>query len=215
VIRLPAIISRSPTGLMYFVYWGPFILTYQITNRWPLFEPQVLPFTALDRLIPFVPELLPLYVAYIPLYWWTIVRSEDDRELNRLFWVAHFQLLLSLPFFLFFPVRMPVEQFYPPQALGWADAAWRWFDAPNNCFPSLHVSNCLLLLHFNWRRPHRLLFAAASLGVIASTVLVKQHYVVDVLGGALVYGVSYAFMRRLEISGVRMLNYPAPRAVSS
>ena len=77
-----------------------------------------------------------------------------------------------------------------------------------------YYENCLLLLRFNWRRPHRLLFAAASLGVIASTVLVKQHYVVDIAGGALVYGVSYAFLRRLEISGVRALDCPAPRVVS-
>jgi membrane-associated phospholipid phosphatase len=185
---------------MYFVYWGPFIALYQITNRWPLREPMELSFTALDRAIPFVPELLPVYVAYIPFYWWTIARSEDDRQLNRMFYAAHLQLLLSVPFFVLFPVRMPVEQFYPAVPLGWADAAWRWFDVPNNCFPSLHVSNSLLLIHFNWRRPHRILYAAGSVAIIASTVLVKQHYVVDVLGGAGVYLLSRVVLARLVVS---------------
>jgi membrane-associated phospholipid phosphatase len=116
-----------------------------------------------------------------------------------MFYAAHLQLLLSVPFFVLFPVRMPIEQFYPVVPFGWADAAWRWFDAPNNCFPSLHVSNSLLLIHFNWRRPHRILYAAGSVAIIASTVLVKQHYVVDVLGGGVVYLLSRAFLGRLVV----------------
>jgi membrane-associated phospholipid phosphatase len=62
------------------------------------------------------------------------------------------------------------------------------------------VSNSLLFLHVNWRRPHRGAFMLASLAVIASTVLVKQHYVVDVAGGALVYLVSRWYLARLVIS---------------
>jgi membrane-associated phospholipid phosphatase len=139
-------------------------------------------------------------VAYLPLYWWTVARLEDDEAVNRIFYAAHLQLLLSLPVFLLFPVRMPRELFYGPAVYNWADAFWRWFDAPNNCFPSLHMSSCLLLLQVNWARPHRWLSAPLLLGVIASTVLVKQHYVVDLVGGAGVYAVSRWFLNRLEIT---------------
>jgi membrane-associated phospholipid phosphatase len=197
--RLPRLIRRSPTGLAYFVYWAPFIALYQVTNRWPVVAPRELPMTPLDQLAPFVPELMPVYVAYLALYWWTVARSASDDEANRVFYAAYVQLALSLPFFVLFPVRMPLEAFYPAEPYGFADALWRWFDAPNNCFPSLHVSSCLLLLQLNWSRPHRWLAAAASLAVIASTVLVKQHYVVDVVGGALVYLASRWFLARLEI----------------
>jgi membrane-associated phospholipid phosphatase len=184
---------------MYWVYWAPFIAVYQATNRWPLVPPVELPMTWIDRAVPFVPALIPLYVAYLPLYWTTAIRSEDDVQANRLFYAAYLQLLVSLPFFLLYPIQMPREVFYAPEAYGWADAFWRWFDAPNNCFPSLHVSNCLLLAHFNWRRRLRWLFVPVSVAVIASTVLVKQHYAVDLLGGAAVYLVSVGFLRRLEL----------------
>src|SRR5215510_2366886 len=110
---------------------------------------------------------------------------ENDREVNRIFYTAHVQLLVSLVFFVFFPVRMPRELFYGAHVYNWADAFWRWFDAPNNCFPSLHVSNILLLLQFHWRRPHRVLHGGLGIAIIASTVLVKQHYLVDLLGGAI------------------------------
>lgn len=209
--RLPALVRRSPSGLMYWVYWAPFLALYQLTNRWPVFTPTELPYTRLDALVPFVPELLPIYVGYLPLYWWTVIRSENDREVNRIWYAAQVQLLLSLVFFVAFPVRMPVERFYGPEPFGLADALWRWFDAPNNCFPSLHVSSCLLLLQFNWHRPHRWFFAGASLAVIASTVLVKQHYVVDALGGCLVYLASRWFLGRLEVRGLTADGWLAAR----
>ena len=200
--RLPPLVRYSRRKLVYVLYWAPFIATYQIVNRWPLTEPHALPLTAVDRLIPFVPGLLPVYVAYLPFYWWTVARLENDREVNRIFYAAHLQLLLSLPFFLLFPVQMPRELFYGGQAYNWADAFWRWFDGPNNCFPSLHASNCLLLMHFNWVRPQRWPHTLAAAAIIASTLLVKQHYAVDLLGGAVVYLVSRWFLERLEITGL-------------
>jgi hypothetical protein len=199
--RLPALLRRARNPLWYFVYWAPFIALYQLTNRVPLFEPRELPYTALDRLVPFVPALLPLYVAYIPFYWWTIVRSESDAALNRTFYATHVLLLVSLPFFVGFPVRMPREQFYGPDAHGWADAFWRWFDAPNNCLPSLHVATALLLVQLNWPRPYRLLHTTLGLGIAASTVFVKQHYVVDVAAGVLCYLAARWFLARLEVTG--------------
>lgn len=198
--QLPALIARPRWALVYFLLWGPYIAIYQLTNRWPVRDPLVLPFTALDRALPFVPELLPVYVAYIPFYFWTVARSENDRQVNRIFYGTHLQLLVSVPFFVLWPITMPRELFYGPQAYGWADAFWRWFDAPNNCFPSLHVSNCLLLMQFNWQRPHRLAHTAAGVAIIASTVLVKQHYVVDLLGAGGVYLLSRWFLARVDIT---------------
>jgi membrane-associated phospholipid phosphatase len=159
-----------------------------------------------------VPSLIPVYVAYLALYWATAIRSEDDAQANRLFYTAYLQLLISLPFFLFFPVRMPREEFYAPEVYGWADAFWRWFDGPNNCFPSLHVSNCLLLAHFNWRRHRRWLFVPASAAIIASTVLVKQHYAVDLLAGAAVYLASVWFLNRLELQPEKRHDWAEPRS---
>jgi membrane-associated phospholipid phosphatase len=198
-LRLPAAISRSPSGLAYFVYWAPYIAAYQLTNRFPLRAPRELAFTWLDEALPFVPALLPLYVSYLPFYWWMVKRLESERELNRLFYAAHAQLFFCLSIFVIFPVRMPRELFYGAEAHGWADAFWHWFDAPNNCFPSLHVASTLLLLQFAWGLPRRWLHVAIGAGIIASTVLVKQHYVVDVLGGLAVYLATRWLLARVDI----------------
>ncbi len=181
----------------------PYIGLYQLTNRMPVRPPTELPMTWLDRLIPFVPELLPLYVAYIPFYLWTVARSENDREASRIFYATHAQLLICLPIFVLFPVRMPRELFYAPDLYyGFADVFWRWFDGPNNCFPSLHVASCLVLIEFNWRRKWQAIHTITALLIIVSTVLVKQHYVVDVVGGGGVYFFSRLLTSRIEIAGV-------------
>jgi membrane-associated phospholipid phosphatase len=175
-------------------------LVYQLINRFPIFEPQQLPLTALDRAIPFVPELLPLYISYIPFFWWTGARSEDDETATRFFYATHFQLLVCAAIWLIFPVTMPRELFYRPEAYNWADAFWRWFDAPNNCLPSLHAANGLLFVLFNKERPAAVLSTAFALAIVASTVLVKQHYVIDLLAGAIVFLITRHLLGRVTIS---------------
>ena len=201
MIRLPLILRRPKYRLTYAVIWLPYIAFYQLINRFPVFEPHTLPTTALDDLLPFVPALLPLYVAYIPFFWWTGARSEDDETATRFFYATHLQLAVSAIVWVLFPVMMPREPFYGAAALSWVDAFWRWFDAPNNCLPSLHAANCLLFIQFNWQRRWRWLHTLLAGGIIASTVLVKQHYAIDVLAGALVYLGSVEFLKRLQLTG--------------
>lgn len=200
-IPVPALIRRYRFAAMYVLLWAPYIAAYQISNRFPLRTPVELPMSAVDAALPFVPLLLPVYVAYLPFYFWSVVRSRSDAEVNRIFYGSYLQLALSLPFFLFLPVTFPRELFYGAATFGWADTFWRWFDAPNNCFPSLHASNCLLLMQFNWHRPWPWLHTAVAAAIIASTVLVKQHYVVDVLGGVAVYAVTRWVLNHVRIAG--------------
>lgn len=198
-IRLPTLAIWQSRKLGYTLVWAPYILVYQLVNRFPLRDPVELSMTALDRAIPFLPELLPLYVSYLLYYFWTVARLENDREVSRVFYATHLQLLVSLVVFVLYPVRMPREIFYTEASYGWADTFWRWFDAPNNCLPSLHASNVMLLMQSNAERPGRILALALGATIIASTLFVKQHYVVDLLAGAGVYLLARAFLQRLVL----------------
>ncbi len=201
-VELPAIVRHYRFKPAYTLVWAPYIAAYQIVNRFPVFEPRTLEFTAVDRAIPFIPLLLLLYVCYLPYYFWTVARLENDREVNRIFYGAHLQLVVSLVVFILFPVTMPRELFYQTEVYNWADAFWRWFDAPNNCLPSLHASNCLLLMQFNSKRPHRLFGVGMGAAIIASALFVKQHYAVDLLAGAAVYFLARWFLSRLWLTGL-------------
>jgi len=63
-------------------------------------------------------------------------------------------------------------------------------DQPYNDFPSLHTSlSTIIAIHW-WRIDRRLGIAAAiwTALIVASTVLVKQHYLADVIGGLALAG---------------------------
>lgn len=198
-IRLPVLPIHFRNKLGYVLLWAPYIGVYQLVNRYPLREPTELTMTAIDRAMPFVPELLPLYVGYLAYYFATVGRLKTNEEVTRVFYATHLQLLVSLVVFILYPVRMPRELFYTEASYGWADTFWRWFDAPNNCLPSLHASNVMLLMHVNAVKPHRVVWLALGAAIVASTLFVKQHYAVDIAAGGLVYLLARAFLRRLEL----------------
>jgi membrane-associated phospholipid phosphatase len=125
--------------------------------------------------------------------------SESADAAARFLYAAYFQLIVCATVFVLFPVRMP-EDVITPISAGWATQFWRWFDGPNNCFPSLHAANGLLFMHFNWNRPARWLHTVAAGAVVVSTVLVKQHYAVDVVAGAFVYLLTRQFLSRLVLT---------------
>jgi len=92
MIRLPLILRRPQYRLAYVLMWLPYGAFYELIDRFPIMQPRELSLTALDRAIPFVPSLVPLYVAYIPFDWWTGARSEDDETFNAFSYATHFQL---------------------------------------------------------------------------------------------------------------------------
>ncbi len=74
-------------------------------------------------------------------------------------------------------------------------------DHPFNDFPSLHVSTSTIIAIHWWRfGRHYTWPVLVWAGLIAiSTVMVKQHYVVDIAGGlALAFGTSWFFLRVID-----------------
>jgi membrane-associated phospholipid phosphatase len=73
-------------------------------------------------------------------------------------------------------------------------------DNPFNCFPSLHTSvSTILALHWlRVNRPLGIVVAVWTVLIVASTVLIKQHYVPDLVAGlSLAFGLCWLYMRLL------------------
>ncbi|MDY6831744.1 MAG: hypothetical protein SWC96_07845, partial [Thermodesulfobacteriota bacterium] len=49
----------------YLLLWAPYIAVYQVTNRFHIIEPRYLEFSVIDRLIPFLHWMVPVYVSYL------------------------------------------------------------------------------------------------------------------------------------------------------
>jgi membrane-associated phospholipid phosphatase len=79
-------------------------------------------------------------------------------------------------------------------------------DQPYNDFPSLHTSlSTIVAIHwFRVNRKMGIVIAVWTALIVASTVLIKQHYVADVASGLLLaFGAAYLYIRLLKVPAAR------------
>ncbi len=168
-----------------------YLAGYFFINEWTSHRHRVfhlaLPF---EKNIPLLPALIFAYVMiYIFLAVPYLVIEDLDyfKKIVKSFFIC---VTLHFAIFLIFPVGYNLRPVVNPDQ-GWAYALvdfYYWLDLPYNSFPSMHISNAFLVAFF--MRHHRpywgwIMLPLAFL-VAISVVLVKQHYIVDVVAGYLV-----------------------------
>lgn len=164
--------------------------------------------TALDAYIPFFAPAVMAYFLWFPLLvgtgLWLIVK--DGRGFRNFMWSLAVCFTVSAAVYFLWPngqdlrpeLTAPADVFERVMACIYA------IDTNTNVFPSLHVSCSVIAVLVLWDSPTtkkngiRPASAVLALVVIASTVLVKQHAVMDIPGG-----VAAALLSR---GAVRMLN---------
>lgn len=150
----------------------------------------------LDRLLPLVPASAVIYGALYAFLIALPVLVIQTRELVHRTVRAYLAVwITAYVCFWLYPTAAP----RPEQVIGGGYATWglRFLydaDPPFNCFPSLHVAHSFVSA-LACRRVHR------SLGLVAtgfaalvaiSTLLTKQHYVLDVVAGTLMAVAAHA-----------------------
>lgn len=159
--------------------------------------------TALDRRIPFVAASVWVYLWVFPASFFPLFVVRCPRLFRRTLIAYAIAIAASLIVFATFPVTsialranraaLDVTRL-SPQAV----ALLYRLDPPVNLFPSLHLSIAVLAALSAWKA-RRAYGAAACVGVAligVSICTVKQHFVLDGLGGAALAAVVYAFVLR-------------------
>ncbi len=167
-----------------------FFVAYFWVLRHPLHPPAIVPLTAVDRLIGFWPQTLPLYFSlwlYVSL---TPALLINRRELMSCGVAAVGLSVIGLGIFLFWPTTVPrfdVDWSRHPSL-----AFLKSVDASGNVCPSLHVAFAVftaawlehLLRQMSTGRLVRALNWLWCLGILFSTIAIRQHVALDVLAGA-------------------------------
>jgi membrane-associated phospholipid phosphatase len=185
-----------------------FFIAYFWVLKHPFLPVTTMPHTAVDRLISFRPEALPLYLSlwlYVSLAPALLI---ERREIISYALAAVGLSVIGLGTFLLWPTTVL-----------WPDTDWsqhptfaflQSVDASGNACPSLHVAFAVFtaiwlnrLLQqmragkivgaFNW---------LWCLGILYSTVAIRQHVMLDVLAGTgLGMVVAVLHLRWLRVSG--------------
>lgn len=159
-------------------------------------------YTRLDDYIPFVPAFIVPYCAWFPYLIATglylMVRDRENFLCYMYFIMAGFSAALV------FCLLVPNGQNLRPEAFETENIFTRLTgliyaaDTNTNVFPSMHVIGCGAAVCAAFKSPAMRRLRASSLLlsllICASTVLIKQHSALDILGAAVFIAPLYIFI---------------------
>jgi membrane-associated phospholipid phosphatase len=169
----------------------PYIIIYFILQSALVINTSYNLTIGLDKLIPFVPEFIWIYHSIIPIFILTTVILIEKRPV---FFTAIasivFASVVMLLFYTFFPAFYPRDGYTEASLSGFLVEVTRGIDGSNNTFPSGHVTFAWLMVFFiglsnfskehRWVQPVYILWASL---ISVSTLVLKQHFIVDVFSG--------------------------------
>jgi len=183
---------RVPITLVVFLALVPFYIFI------PVLLPaatRYAPELTIDRALPLTPSWALVYGAlYLFLILLPIFVVRQDEQIRRT--VLAYLLIWSSAYvcFVVYPTAAPRPALVAGEGFAvWGLRALYSSDPPYNLFPSLHVAHSLVSALTCYRVHRRVGIVAiicAAL-VAVSTLLTKQHYLLDVIAGALLAVVAY------------------------
>lgn len=147
----------------------------------------------LDAKVSYVPEAVFIYLSVQLFTVFAIALTHYKTPSIRV--IKAYLTVLSFCFagFLIFPIGASVPELVDQSLASWALSILHTYDINHNSYPSSHCAMALLSALFLFRHSRNLgwigLFHALAIG--ASTVLIKQHYIIDVWVGFLIALITY------------------------
>lgn len=166
---------------------------YFLTQRYTFVEVRTFR-SRLDEKIPFWPTWSWIYsFLYYPAILYINWLVEDSRQFTIIAFSYIVLLVMQMACFSLFPVSTPEHWRSINPGQSWSERFLLFvqrFDAPSNCFPSMHVSVAMLtaLLALGSLGPWVFLF---PLLIALSCTFTKQHYLADLPAGALLGWLAY------------------------
>ena len=193
------------SGILAFGVWAG---GYFLINRLMVGAPTYTLAMGWESGIPFLPEFS---LVYLTVYWLFLLApfTGETPEDSRLY-LKGFLILSAVcfAFFILFPVECPRPPFDVVTLADFGLAKIHSADKPVNCFPSMHCAvgmySALTLLRRN--RKNGLLALLLMINVGIATLVTRQHYLADVVGGFLLAALvtHLTYRSRVEIPSLRL-----------
>jgi membrane-associated phospholipid phosphatase len=186
-----------------------FVVYFWLLNH-PRFPTTTIPPIFIDRMVAFRPEALPLYISLWIYVLLAPALLKDRRELWSYGAAAAALSVVGFGIFILWPTAVPKP------GIDWSQhpsvSYLKAVDASGNAFPSLHVAFAVftavwfarLLREVGAGGPVRALNWVWCLGIIYSTLAIRQHVALDAISGAaLGAAVAILHLRILDVLRMR------------
>lgn len=157
----------------------------------------------LDAQIPFVPAFIIPYLLWYPFMITMLITFcvKNRRVYYRTLLTLCLGLIVSYITFYVYQTSVVRPQVIGHGLLNWLVQLIYQTDGPYNCFPSIHVLSSYLMLKGmadcrNWPLLSLVLVRITSWSIILSTILVKQHVILDIVGGIILAEMLYYAVRK-------------------
>lgn len=195
---------QSRTGLI-ILFLLVFVIFYGGANYFNSFRNEGFdPSIGIDAYIPFVSHFVYFYFATYIVVIAPFLFLKDPKDYYDAFKILSFTIIASSIFFVAFPTYMirpeiALTSFSDKMVL----LLWK-IDQPHNLLPSLHVSASFLSAFIcnKFNKKIGIVLIILALLISASTVFVKQHYILDVITGFLFAVMAYKLFNKLQIKQI-------------
>jgi len=175
------------------------MLVYNVVGEWSVIlqTPYGL-LTVIDTWIPYVSWFAPIYTLWmlfpIALLLLATHKKITAQEMIGLYLANILLILLSFFIYLFFPTSAESIMILPGE--GVMNQLVQFLYAagvPYNAFPSYHVASMTLITMFLFFKARRWFWAFLPIAILISlsTVFIKYHFFVDILGGIVIGVFAY------------------------
>lgn len=186
------------TGILIIVLFSYFLFNRHL-------PPKITPITYLDNVIPFAPPWSLAYVSYLFLVWGSIAYGFFFCKFE---WYRRFILALLtvqvIAYIVYILVPGYIERPVPEGEEFGIDIVRAIYaiDRPTSTLtPSLHVANSWLIALMTTKKFYTRAFLVFwAILIILSTLLIKQHYVIDVISGIFLSTMTYLVFERSRIT---------------
>jgi hypothetical protein len=164
--------------------------------------------TPVDAVIPFIPAAIFGILLFLPLFFLPFLIVTDRILLGRIAWGIIICITLVIFVYLALPTRVP-RPGIPTQEnfLYWLVAFLYVIDNPVNCLPGLSLTISIFITYSLW--PLGRLAGWASLAattiIAISSLLLRQHYLADVLASLILAYLVYRVLVRAAAGNTRSI----------
>ncbi len=189
VLRLLAVQWRTKlflAGILTSLFWAG----YFSLQHFPVFPETMMAPTKVDRWIPFLPDATPIYLSQFLTMPLILGLTTSRRRLISS--CLGLVLIMAVAFvFFFFRPTFVSRPTIPPGSYPLLEMLWS-IDRPRNACPSLHAAFVIFLAgqavsvfrEFQCSRCWILAAWISGVAVLVSTLLIKQHVLLDLVAGS-------------------------------
>lgn len=168
--------------------------------------------TPLDEAIPFIPAMIVIYIlAYVSWVVGFILLGREENDICYQGFAAHHLMeLISMAFFILVPTAMVRPEIIGGSIFEKITEFIYLMDTPDNLFPSLHCANNWFCFRISLKcdkvsSSYKIGSFVMAILVFASTVFIKQHMLIDIIGAVIVVELALAIAKKFNFGKIYLM----------